>query len=348
MFRRIKDTIGMMLAAVTLLYGALLCCLLIVLERVGETHWLCSVLLFVPGFVWLLPVAVLALCSLVLRPILLLPQALCVFLVYGVYLNPKWMPRADATGESITILTNNVGEHHGTLLDDLVKRESPDLIAIQEASEVGRDYARRFPMYRNSFVGQHVLLSRHPILNAQLITIPIADRPQPVAARFVVSVRGRPLVIYSVHLPTPRPDFRLLSATSVLAQLPSVDVNDLSGAVHNYRRAVTRRISTCKRLIQLLQAETEPVVAAGDFNVPSHGYLYRALSTAMRDAFAERGRGYGWNFPGDDDNPFQVGIGPWMRIDYLFCRGSVRWSDCYAEANRPSQHRAVIAKLELR
>ena len=94
-------------------------------------------------------------------------------------------------------------------------------------------------------------------------------------------------------------------------------------------------------------AETDPVIVAGDFNLPARGQAYHRFAQDLTDTFEARGRGYGFTFPGRTRNPFSL-FGPWLRLDLVFVSRDWRVLSSLVEPKRPSQHRAVVATFEIK
>ena len=107
------------------------------------------------------------------------------------------------------------------------------------------------------------------------------------------------------------------------------------------------RLEQLEELRAAVAADPNPAVIAGDFNVPAGGYIYRRLRRDWGEAHHDVGSGFGYTFPGATRNPLSLG-GPWMRLDHIFFDRRWRALESVTERDRPSQHRAVFAVLELR
>ncbi len=315
------------------------------LEWVGERHWLLSFLLYVPPQVWLLPVFPLAGFALWLHRRLLWLNLAGVLLVLACYMDPEWHGTATTKRPVLRILTNNIGENNKTSLAPFLKSEQPDLVLLQEATSRGHAYLKAFPEYYMAERSEFVLLSRWPIRNAGLLPILIKGYGS-VAAWFEVEWQGQTLVVYNVHMASPRRDLYKLRGTGLLVALAGSwqETGRAEEFQQTYAAAWERRIGAAKKFAAHLAREKRPFVVAGDFNMPNHGALYHLFASQWPDAFEQAGWGYGLTFPGYTLNPLTF-FGPWLRIDYVFAGPGFRPVYCQTEPGRRSQHRAVAARL---
>jgi vancomycin resistance protein VanJ len=187
----------------TLGYVAGFVVLLVLLLWWGERNWLLGLILFAPAPLLLLPLVVLAPFCAVFQPRLLLPQAACVLLLVFGYMTFRWRAPEARTAGALTVVTHNIGQGNRKQFMEFLAANQPELIVLQDARNRGGDYARAFQDRHVQGAGEFYLISKHPIRRADLLQEPNRNG-RPVAARFEV-VRGNvPLVVYNVHLPTPR------------------------------------------------------------------------------------------------------------------------------------------------
>ena len=329
-----------LLTLLTLLYAAGLLLLLTLLEYWGEHLGVFSLLLYAPPPILLLPLAILTPACLLLRPRLCLWHLACIAILLFGYMTFGWhSPPAPRSGE-LKVMTFNTGQSDRRQFPGLVETERPDIIALQDARGRGIQWAKKHPGDYVKSLGEFVLISRHPIRQSQLL-----DQPRwhgrPVAARYEIDFHGRIVVLYSVHLPTPRPVLsRFLSGRAVIALLGE---DDDAGETTGYRGWITERIALARALADVFAREPEPFIACGDFNMPDHGIIHDTFASRFTDAFDATGRGWGLTFPGGKRS-LVTRLGPWLRLDYFFTRG---WHPiaCAPESGHASQHRAVLARF---
>ena len=316
---------------------------LVLLSRFfGERCWPLSPFLYLPAQTWLLPLAVLLPAALFFDRRLLALLAFCVWLVVFCFggLRLGLGTRAPAPGTPcLTVLTNNIGQANHQSIIPFVNEQNPDLIVLQEAH--GFACNRVFPGRFSTGVGEFIMISRFPITQVQALTGP-RWRNAP-AAMFKVDWPGHPITVFAVHIPTPRPDFLRLRGHGFLAELL---LGKTRGRFEAYAGAIRQRVEVARWLEARIAEESGPVLAVGDFNMPSWGCLHARFTSRLTDSFEAAGRGFGFTFPGFTRNPVSF-FGPWLRIDYLFANREWTPLTCQTEPHRPSQHRCVAARFAL-
>lgn len=237
----------------------------------------------------------------------------------------------------------------------LMRTEQPHVIALQEA-DMGMDSTKQRIRTSTQVVG---LLSR---LNYQPPELPSYPEmlEQPVIAQFpllerkeyafpfpwgvlaptrITQVRfrwdGERVTLLNMHLhtvssrkPWTDPTFRWYHPA---------DWIDLLGA---YREGVLRRAAEARRIRQIIEETTDPLLVTGDFNSTPHNWAYRHIAQGLQDAYSVAGTGWGGTYPS---------VFPIVRIDHVLASAhwkviSARVPDQYAL----SDHRAVRAVLQLR
>jgi endonuclease/exonuclease/phosphatase (EEP) superfamily protein YafD len=316
-------------------------------DRVGEGAALTTLLLFLPPLTWVLPLAVLLPLAVCLRARLASGLAGVAILIAGAYFGPQWrlQPRPPAGAVVIGVLTNNAGQGGGASPAAFLARETPDLVALQEMSGDPGQWQRLLPGWGRARVGEFVLLSRYPIEDSGALS-ESSWEGRPVAARFLVRHPGGGLfALYNVHLPTLREPLAGLRGRRAWFEL-------LLGRADAWRRwqafgaALAGRVDLATRLAARIRQESLPYLLVGDLNAPDYGVVHRILTSLGTDAWEARGRGFGWTFPGRTRHPLAL-FGPWLRLDYVIASPGWHPLYCRVEPSRPSQHRAVMARLAL-
>lgn len=334
---------------VFLLYTAGLALGLCWLDFHGDFWWPTWFLLYLPSAVFLLPLLLLVPLGLLFDWRTLYAALACVVMVFGFYDDFEWRrPRAPRDpGRELRIVCNNIGGRGNHRLTPFVEQHDPDLILLQEATSRGAGYAKQYGE-RNLHTAHHgefVFASRSPILESGLVGDILCDG-RPVAARFVTEAHGRRIVVYNVHIASPRSLLDKLKGRGGIAQLLH-DLGFSVGRDYGAAEKVCNRLVAAKALLERIAAETDPVIVGGDFNIPARGQAYHIFAGQFQDTFEKRGRGYGFTFPGRTRNPFSL-FGPWLRLDLVFASRDWQVLDSRTEPGNPPQHRAVFASLELR
>ena len=314
---------------------------------VGERWWPISLALYLPPAIWLLPLLVLIPVALHLcRPMLGI-FALCLGLIIFVFTGFRFglgtrHPKPDR--KTLTVMTNNIGQSNHLSMGGFVQQQNPDLIVLQDAAGRSSYYRRTYPDRAVASVGEFVLISRFPILSAKAVSGIGPERRRPAAAVFEVSWPEGMFSLYAVHLPTPRPDFLQLTGRGLLGD--AVRHFGVPWArISNYSNSMHRRVELARMLSDAINKDPNPTLVAGDFNMPSWGYIHSVFTAQLTDAFEASGRGFGLTFPGVTRNPLSL-FGPWLRLDCIFCNRGWTAINCTAESGRASQHRAVAATFE--
>ena len=315
------------------------------IDRVGERNVATAFLLYLPAQIWLIPVLFFAGTALLLLDWRLLAGVLAVAAgIVWFYLD--WEPgagRRGGGGRELTVMTFNRGQRSGSL-QPFKERHRPDLIAMQEAASSSAAYLKAegyedLPHGRD--IGEFLLLSRFPIRDAGLVEIGAGGRVHPVAAWFVVDFEGVEIVVYNVHLPTPRDQLLALRRGGFLRGFwPG------SSQARSYQSFWDLQMLLARGIEDRVRSEKRPVLVVGDFNAPDRGRVYAGFSRFLQDSHEEAGSGFGWTFPGVTRNPLS-GFGPWLRIDHQFAGADWKVLESTAETGRKSQHLAVAARYEL-
>jgi endonuclease/exonuclease/phosphatase family metal-dependent hydrolase len=314
--------------------------LLCAVEWWGERHWLLSLFLYAPPQLLLLPLLGLTPAALLLRAGVVRWQLLLAVVIGFIYMSFRWVPAGQTGLETLTVITHNAGEGDLTQFRRFASTQKADVIVLQDVLSHSQ-MKQAFPSYHAKSEGKFLLLSRHPITSSK--TLPqLKWHGWPVATRFEVLIRGEPLVFYNIHMPTPRGQ---LSPFLKRHFLTSLFLQQDSAVFASYQDWITARLELARSLAAVIAQETQPYIAAGDFNVPDHGSVYHLFAGQMTDAFAASGKGWGHTFPGAQRNRLSGYIGPWLRLDFIFAGKGWEPIYCRPERAQQSQHRAVVAKL---
>lgn len=335
-------------------YAASLLAVIVSMKWIGERNVTTAFFLYLPPAIWAVPVPVLGFFALFIRKrhlaILLLITIAGSCLLFGFrsgeepILNPT-----DRSENSLTVLTYNRGENHRQSLQPFKNLCQPDVLVFQEAGNRASNFLRSdgYTEFTHAeSVAEYTLVSKFPILSKESYNLQRNNRSLAFAARFVIDFHGQPVSIYAVHLPTPRDILLHHRKGAFLVGILGFPGSPFASNRKEYQTFWDYNIEMTKEIIERAKRDPNPVIVAGDFNAPSLGYIHSLLSESLTDAHAEVGNGTGHTFPGVTRNPLSL-FGPWMRIDYIFSKG---WHTeaSVVEKSRPSQHRAVAARLRLK
>lgn len=262
----------------------------------------------------------------------------------------------DMKGRSdcLTVVTYNRGQGSDTVLAKFAASRQPDIIGLQDA---GRRSARLavLPEFVGHSVhfesGEFVLLSRWPILQNEplYIRMPGSLKDRLVGVRSVVDWAGQPVILYNVHLPTPRD---LLSwyakhGTFMYGIVGLVPKTTLYERHQEYLAPWAARADWIARLAVRISLEPNPVLLLGDVNLPPVGMGYEELTRVLQDSHKVAGSGFGCTFPGNSKG-LSRRISPWLRIDQVMA--SKHWEILSSEVGEvgESQHLPVASVMSLK
>lgn len=187
------------------------------------------------------------------------------------------------------------------MMAELIEKESPDVICIQEYyrhHEVDfSDFPFQYIHFRrkNSKVG-YAIFSKYPLINTGAFDFENSDNN----ALYADLVKNQDTIrIYNAHLQS-------------MGIIPEVKFLKESNKERLLRRLSGRFRLQESQIASILEHKSKtnyPVILCGDMNNTPFSYTYRKLNAGMKDSFRERGTGLGTTFYFDSFP---------MRIDYIF------------------------------
>ena len=314
-------------------YAVLVLMVLVLIRWVGEGWWGVTLLLFLPRWLFLAPVPVLALASgLARRPAHWAIQGAIALVVAGplmlISLPVHQLFRHEPEGERFRIFDFNRSDFHNDTarMIALFQRERIDLICFQESSAYDKDLEPFFSKgwYRDQ---SGYVASRFPIIED---LGPLRDElrsGQRYSARLNrVRVRppsGRDFWVVSAHLPTLRKG---------LMRSMEGDVAGLKVHIDHWRHEMRRVVDA------LAEIADRPFLVGGDFNMPPDDSTMAGLRGACLFGFEEAGWGYGYTRPTNS---------PWFRIDDILASPDWVFTRCWVGPNLGSDHLPLVAEVVL-
>ncbi len=323
----------------TVAYGVAFFVILYAVEFEAEDNLYTAAMLYLPPYGWMLPMVVLLPMCAIFRPLLCIVYAVCAAVLLWFWMGYRMNDPRPARGPALTVVSNNIGQNHGKSIEPFVQAEDPDLVVLQDAMNRGPEYARRFPAYFIMGQDEFLLISKYRILSQGRVPV-LNGGKEPVAAWFEVDWKGRSVIVYSVHLPTPRSHLEALNGIGWLATVFGKSDGYGSKVKLDSQAFWANQKQLAESVAAHLKSERRPFIVCGDFNAPDHGVVYRTFSAQLTDSFHKAGHGYGFSFPGDSRLP------PWLRLDQIWAGAGFDPIYAATEPGRRSQHRAVVARLE--
>ena len=210
MSKKSRKSPGRLVFLMSVLYLLALCGVLYSLEHCTEQQWYLGALLYLPPEGWLLPLVILLPLALLTRPAVCLLHVTAMAVVYLGYMDARAFGREPNevalqvnSNDVLTVITANIGQRRVKNLQPFLDRQQADVIAFQEVVYPPKAFLKTYPDYDVRVEGQFTLASKLPIMNSGIVPDPTFEG-RPVAAWFELNYGDRPVVIYSVHMPTPR------------------------------------------------------------------------------------------------------------------------------------------------
>jgi endonuclease/exonuclease/phosphatase family metal-dependent hydrolase len=215
----------------------------------------------------------------------------------------------------------------------------PDVVLFQMTARQTIDYFADHPLegYVVERTGEFWVASRFPIVD---VFEPRSLGGDPlISANFVRYTIQTPLGrldVYSMHPESPRGGLETMwergsTAEPAIVRLPATNWAALETNTRVRERQV-RAVAEHARLA------LNPVIIAGDTNLPDLSSMFARHLGSYQDGFARAGRGFGYTFPVHE--PIA-----WMRLDRILVGPALRFVHFEVGRRRASTHYCVIADL---
>lgn len=153
-----------------------------------------------------------------------------------------------------------------------------------------------------------------------------------------LQVEGKIVRVYNVHLQSN-------AVSSYAHRIMDQEEEDkgktysfVKGMIRSFRRSVKLRAKQAATIAESIADCPYPVIVCGDFNDVPQSYTYRFFVEQLKDAFKERGKGFGFTYAGRI---------PALRIDYILVTPKIRVVEYKIEKTTFSDHKIVQSTLIL-
>jgi endonuclease/exonuclease/phosphatase (EEP) superfamily protein YafD len=316
------------------------------LRLIGERWWLTTAALYLPRLGWALPLPFLTLALLLTRTWWLLLTQLVALLVVlfplmGLHLSS---PRAATPGAfHFRILTLNIGDGQDGI-DSVVARvrdANPDVIVLVEVAHGNAlPLQAGLPGFTFQHLDQFVIASRFPIEDP--FVPPEIEVDGRLHTRHYVRCRlltpSGPIRLYATHPLSPHRALDRVRGEGLRNEI-------LSGrafqdhAQESVAENTRQRVAHVRTLAEDAASSPDPVLIAGDTNLPGLSWALGHWLGGYQDAFAEVGRGFGYTYPAHK--------WAWMRIDRILGGPQLRFLSARTVAPRVHKHLGLVAEVEL-
>lgn len=322
------------------------------LRYVGESWWVTAAGLYLPRFLLLAPLPFLALLLLLFRAKKLLwtqlaAALLVIFPLMGFVL-PGPLPRDN--GPVLRLLSFNVnsGFWGYEAISEQILAQSPDIVLAQEIAGINKP-ARfvellepHYPYIRRD--AEFLVASRFPILSS-FFPDKLAFAGGEQAARYVQYVLDTSLgkiTIYNTHPISPRSAFYKLRGNAGLRRAILSGELFRGPGKDKLMQHMDLLELQLKTVTQQAARETNPVIIAGDLNMPTLGPMWHRIFSDYQDGFEQAGSGFGHTFPN------RSGLRMWLRLDRVLASRDLAFVDFELGCPRSSDHYCVVAELQRR
>lgn len=331
----VKTHRGRLLMAASWLYSAIVLVALGMIRWLGGEWWCAAVILFAPRWIFLAPIALLAVACAVRRtfaPWFVLTATTIVVLGPFMGLNLPFAERFQSVPDGLHVraATYNLARKPlpAVSLVSWLDTRKIDVICFQEGGREEDEVRKQLREAGWHLSEKRTVASRFPMLSEMPLLADDSagdDRYPAVLERVRLRIPGGgEFVVASVHLPTLRPGFERLFQNRELAALKMQQ---------EWWRQQLARVLTA-----LAEVNDAPLLVAGDFNMPADDTALAALQANFRFAFEEAGWGYGYTRPTKT---------PWVRIDHILTGPDWGIVSCHVGPDLGSDHLPLWAEVVL-
>lgn len=336
-----------LLLCLTSLYALALAAVTLLNWSGPDRWWLGALNLYLPQIIWALPGVLLAIFIYRVDRLWTWLPLLCLAWVFGPMMDFRWapkLPQAAPGSLAVRVMTWNIKYCRYDLAPLIaeIARWQPDVVLFQDAvGALDGPLAEYFRKWQVRSHGQFVIASKYPLSEVEVREFPSASGQDYLRCRLHLGPAR--VSLYNVHLKTPR---KSLNAFRTARREPW----HLPKAIEKFDHNINTRLIQASSIQGGVNREKDPVIVVGDLNAPDVSLVCATLRDAgLRDAFAERGRGYGYTY---GHLMFKYRLPwlrvSWMRIDHVMVSSQFETRRCWTGTGSASDHRPVIADLVLR
>jgi vancomycin resistance protein VanJ len=310
-------------------FPVLLLGLWLVLRTGADRWWPVTVLMYIPRWPLLLPLAVLVPTAVLLRPRFLWLHALALLLIVGPIMgfcvSLSSLNSPDSPGARIRLLTCNV---HRQQLDarafsEFLSVSQPDIVTLQDWTHVLAPELFTEAGWHSERDDELFVASRFPIRRIADVRAGRWSGKGSVACYAVEGPFGT-LNLFNVHLASPHEGLQAVFDRAPGA-VTTIEVN-----------MVERRVESIAASSYARETEGR-VLLAGDFNTPVDSAIYSDEWSRFTNGFSSVGNGFGYTYYTRRAS---------LRIDHILAGPGWHFRRCWIGPQVGSPHRPVVADIE--
>ncbi|MES2791657.1 MAG: endonuclease/exonuclease/phosphatase family protein [Planctomycetota bacterium] len=316
--------------------------LIALIHGVSEHWWLGTMMVYLPRIPWLVP-------SLILIPLSIRwgwkPAVINLaagLLALGPVMNWQsgglFRPDIDRQAYRLTVVSCNVQSFRpdfAQVVNELHQID-PDVVLFQEAFEDHALLATVFEGWNVHRVDEYLVASKFPLKFISQAFVQGYDRV--TAVRYEVETPMGPVAVFNVHQTSPRRSLTQLKPWSMFIG-SGIETVEQGVALRDVEAMKTRAFTQPEGLDQ-------PVIVAGDFNMPNDSSLFRKHWGNLSDAYASTAVGYGYTSPCRASKLWPANT-PWAQVDHILANRDWQVERCWIGKSAGSDHRLIAAQLRL-
>ncbi|WP_448819422.1 endonuclease/exonuclease/phosphatase family protein [Arcticibacter sp.] len=237
---------------------------------------------------------------------------------------------------------------------EIIRNEKPDILCMQEYYSKRRGESNIKKMITEIMEAEHyhvredfgnpwelkgmVIFSKIPFADTGSVVFPNSSgNNEAIYADFVHEKKK--FRVYNVHLQSINfkpEDYKYIKT---IKEEINTDVQSSRRIGSRLKRAFIKRSKQVTFLSEHIKAYSGPVIIAGDFNDTPASFAVNKLSSGMKNAFREKGSGFGITYNGEFPN---------FQIDYILASNDFEVKSYLTVNKKLSDHYPVRSDLEFR
>ena len=190
------------------------------------------------------------------------------------------------------------------------------------------------------FDGNHhfgiITFSKFPIINKQTVSFYPNDYNS--IFQYVDIVKGGDTIrVFNIHLQSLKFSANNLKYIDHPEFEDSAAIAQSKNIIGKFKVGFLKRMVQAERIKAALNKSIYPVIICGDFNDVPNSYAYETIGSGLKNAFVEKGVGFGRTF---------TGISPTLRIDNIFTDDKFNIQQFTGIKKKLSDHFPIIADVE--
>jgi endonuclease/exonuclease/phosphatase (EEP) superfamily protein YafD len=327
--------------ALAIAYVIALVLIALSMRYVGERWSVTTLLIYLPRLGWIvpLPVVVLLLFAVNERRLgYLLTLFVPIFVVFPL-MGLKLGGSSNGT-QAVRLMTWNTfyGRNDNGAILEAVNIEQPDVFLSQatghRTKELFREQARGYTLDTDD---EFFIATKFPIVEKHVPPHLAEDPDHPAAwVRYTLKTPQGLVDVFSIHPRSPREGVEEARGNGFRSRLTNLGL--LGSSAHAVAQNTLLRTRQLETLDAALRTAKNPILVAGDTNLPTSSWLFHHVfdDLALSDAFDRVGAGFGYTFPAKV---------PWMRIDRVLASHDFTFLRIHDGGGLSSDHRYVVVDL---